>query len=81
LNNSGIVPTPPTPEEQREMIRGHFDEFAKAECEYVACRRIRKIAIRYGHGMKNIKKFRVAITKIKTRDEFNFVLDNIFPLA
>jgi len=70
----------PTPEFQRGLLLEHFEALLKAHEETEAVMLMRRFAPCYGVGLKNAKKFRIAVARTNTADEFREVVRDSFPV-
>ena len=66
-----------TREERIEMIKYHFEELKKIKDEHIAILEIRSLAAWYVKGLRNVKRFKLALNKVKTSIEFYNLLKTI----
>ena len=66
-----------TRKERIEMIKYHFEELKKIKDEHIAILEIRSLAAWYVKGLRNVKRFKLALNKIKTSEEFYNLLKTI----
>lgn len=67
----------PTRKERIEMIKYHFEELKKIKDEHIAILEIRSLAAWYVKGLRNVKRFKLALNKVKTSTEFYDLLKTI----
>ncbi|MGL6194313.1 MAG: tRNA dihydrouridine synthase DusB [Thermoguttaceae bacterium] len=79
LNNSEIE-SDPTPEQQRELLKIHYQRVQNQFGPTLAVILMRKYACDYVSGRPGARLFRSIISTAKTNEEFLKILDEHFPL-
>ena len=59
------------------MIKYHFEELKKIKDEHISILEIRSLAAWYVKGLRNVKRFKLALNKVKTSEEFYDLLKTI----
>lgn len=73
----GIVLPPTTIEEQVGYLKEHFDMLCDLKGEYSSIREIRGISTWYLKGFKNVKEYKINLSRVNTKEEFYTQLNMI----
>lgn len=77
FNGSSDYNYEPDRSERIKMIKYHFEELKKIKDEHIAILEIRSLAAWYVKGLRNVKRFKLALNKVKTSKEFYDLLKTI----
>jgi tRNA-dihydrouridine synthase B len=73
------IPTPPTPEEQCDLIREQFRLVVEQFGSEKACILMRSLAAPYVRSQPGAKIFRTQLAKVSTPEDFYALLENEYP--
>ena len=73
----GVVLPPTSIQEQISYLKEHFDRLIDLKGEYSAIREIRGIASWYLKGFKNVKEYKINLSRVNTKEEFYTQLNEI----
>ena len=77
FNGSNDYNYEPDRKERIKMIKYHFEELKKIKDEHISILEIRSLAAWYVKGLRNVKRFKLALNKVKTSEEFYDLLKTI----
>ena len=73
----GILLPPTNIEEQVSYLKEHFDRLLELKGEYSAIREIRGIASWYLKGFRNVKDYKINLSRVNSKEEFYSQLNSI----
>ena len=73
----GIILPPTNIEEQVSYLKEHFDRLLELKGEYAAIREIRGIASWYLKGFRNVKDYKINLSRVNSKEEFYSQLNSI----
>jgi tRNA-dihydrouridine synthase B len=73
------IPPDPTIDEERELIRHHFELVRKRFGDEKGTSLMRKFATCYATGRAGAREFRGKVSKVNSPEEFYHVLETYFP--